>query len=142
MGASSSRGLTNATSQQWVRRVSPSGALQSLETIRANFLDLFPDGNVYMGLYTNSPGWGVMRYFTAADQIDPEFWITSNTSNDYFDTTTVCSNAGQTSSTARFCGGGGAELTWSYNTGDEVVPSSVEVETAVLPPSSAPLGSV
>jgi hypothetical protein len=86
-----------------------------LEPTHAEYLSLFPDNNVYMGLYT--PTWQAARYVAASDQMDRRSWIGLNSPNDYFDASTVCASASLTSTDARFCGDGGAEITWSYNTG-------------------------
>ncbi len=87
-------GSTTSTNASWTRRISPSGTLASLENGGVSFTSVFPDGNVYMGMY--SPGvTGVARYLATSDQMDPKPWIADSTSagsaTAYFDVDSVCS---------------------------------------------------
>jgi hypothetical protein len=118
-------GSTTSTGAYWTRRISPSGSVMTLTNQTATFLSAFPDGNVYFGRYG-----GVARYDTAADQLDPKFWIADRMQqggyyisdgnggeipaggNQYNDTGSVCSEA--TPSETSFCNQAGSSITWQY----------------------------
>jgi hypothetical protein len=71
-------GLSRSSGNQWLRRLTASGSLQTLRGTGTNFLRLFPDGNVYMGgLFSGSNPWdaGVARYLTSTNQMDPRYWL-------------------------------------------------------------------
>ncbi len=71
-------GRSRSSGNQWLRRVTASGSLQTLLGSGTNFLRLFPDDNVYMGgrLWGTAP-WdeGVGRYLTSTNQMDPKLWL-------------------------------------------------------------------
>lgn len=73
-------GSTMSTGARWVRRISPQGALQTIRATSAHFLRTFADGNVYMGL-SGGQDFGVLRYLTAENQLDPLNWIGSSVNN-------------------------------------------------------------
>jgi hypothetical protein len=67
----------------WVRKVSSSGELTNIfATGDASFVRLFPDGNVYIGIWhMNSAGMGVHRFLADGEVLDPVLWIGGNTNN-------------------------------------------------------------
>jgi hypothetical protein len=107
-------GQTPSTGAGWVRRLSPSGALQSVVATPSSFLNLFPDGNVYMGIY-GSGTYGVERFLTASDGLDPLLWIGANTSNPpppmNYNVSAFCPQAGN-----EFCGGFGTFIRQTFTT--------------------------
>jgi hypothetical protein len=66
-------GTSSASGAQWLRRLTAGGSLQTLRGVRSNFLRIFPDRNVYMG-FTGGTDFGVERYLTSTNQIDPKYW--------------------------------------------------------------------
>ena len=113
-------GTTTSSGARWVRRISAGGSLSGLETQNANFLSVFSDDNVYMGLWGGN-SFGVARYLPNSDQIDPEYWISAPMTNppptEYFNAQTICSGA-TTSQQTGFCGWFGSYITWSYQSSD------------------------
>jgi hypothetical protein len=112
-------GRTVSSGAIWVRRISPGGSLSNLQTNQALFLTLFPDGNVYMGLWSNGGATirGVARYLAASDSMDATLWIGSHTYSGHevnFDTDTIC----PLPYTRPFCATYGVYIRWSYGTGD------------------------
>lgn len=115
-------GSTTATSAIWTRRVAPSGSLRTLKTANTSFMRRFPDGNVYMGL-TSGSDYGVSRYLTAGDAMDPAAWIGSRY---YYDestapvphnlVSTICDSAWQDHSS--FCGNRGSYVSRIFPTAD------------------------
>ena len=76
-------GQTNSTGAQWVRRITSTGGLRTLSDNNSSWLREFPDGNVYMGLFGSS-NYGVWRYVTADDGLDPRLWVGSASLSPYF----------------------------------------------------------
>ena len=103
-------GYTDSPYTQWTRRISPTGGLSGLGSTFANFLTVFPDNNVYMGLYS-APG-GVVRYLAGSDQMDSKAWINESSSNAYFGAYDLCSADSQPPSNP-FCNYSGSYITWS-----------------------------
>jgi hypothetical protein len=66
-------GTSTASGASWVRRLTAGGSLQTLRGVASNFLRLFPDQNVYIGL-TGGTDFGVERYLTSTNQIDSKDW--------------------------------------------------------------------
>jgi hypothetical protein len=108
-------GETTSTGAHWVRRVSPDGALQTLFSSEARSLSLFPDGNVYMGMWDVPGNQGVRRLLTATDTIDPTFWIsdTGYTPSMNYNAGDFCPQAGE-----GFCGFFGIFLQQRFTTAD------------------------
>ncbi|MBI2067559.1 MAG: hypothetical protein HYT77_06085 [Deltaproteobacteria bacterium] len=69
-------GKTTSTAALWIRKISPANSLENIFTsATANFMSLFPDGNVYMGIWA-APIYGVARYLTADSLLDNTNWMT------------------------------------------------------------------
>jgi hypothetical protein len=66
-------GTSRSSNASWLRRLSAGGSLQSLRGFSSTFLRVFPDHNVYMGM-TGGTDYGVRRYLTSTNQIDPKYW--------------------------------------------------------------------
>jgi hypothetical protein len=108
-------GNTTSTGSNWVRRITPSGALQSIRSTTSTFLRAFPDGNIYMGLWSGTD-LGIRRYLTATNTLDPKFWIANGTSDsEYFAASDYCTGA-QASLLSAFCGTYGAGIKGTYLT--------------------------
>jgi hypothetical protein len=71
-------GSTNSSGSQWLRRLSPSGAVKNLVLASSGPLWVFADGNVYAGVFSGTMS-GVKRYLTSQDVLENKFWISSNT---------------------------------------------------------------
>lgn len=67
-------GSTLSTQAQWLRQLSPDGALSSLRASQSSFMRRFPDGNVYIGV-SDEKLRGVLRYSSATSEIEPSAWI-------------------------------------------------------------------
>jgi hypothetical protein len=108
-------GLTPSTGMTWVRYRSPSGKLVPLEPYTANFLALFPDGNVYMSSMTGQAP-GVSRFLTATGALDSELWI-GPAAQSYNDIDTWCQGL---MTSQGFCGndGGYVDSTVTTTGGD------------------------
>lgn len=64
----------------WVRWVDSSGTLHNIfATNEATFVRLFPDGNIYIGIWSTSNRMGVNRFLAASKELDPNPWISGNT---------------------------------------------------------------
>jgi len=114
-------GRTTSTEANWVRRISPQGSLQNLVTsTTALFLAVFPDNNVYMGLWSGSYN-GVKRYLSTGDTMESKYWISSNIGQPeqswYFDANQFCQN-GDRQTNASFCGYYGAYIKGIHRTTD------------------------
>jgi len=115
-------GSTLSSNTQWIRRLSTVGGLTNLYTsTQAQFIRLFPDGNVYIGTWGNS-AFGVVRYITASDAVDPQTYIVGEglngiTYNPVFDATPFCDN-GQSVTYQGFCGFYGALVKGLHRTTD------------------------
>ena len=70
-------GDTASTKGSWTRKISTTGGLSNLATEKANFLQMFPDKNVYYGL--NSAG--IKRYLTATNAEDQFPYIARTTAS-------------------------------------------------------------
>ena len=111
-------GNTMSTNAAWTRAISPTGTVTPLLpnsaagfTSAANFTSVFPDGNVYMGTYSNS-GPAVVRYLTAAPgQIDMTPWIANSTSASNNAQPVWCPNND-------YCSGSWANIKWQYSSPD------------------------
>jgi len=86
-------GSTLATGQEWLRRVNASGGLQTVRNASGLNLGVFPDGNVYWGMWATG-NFGVRRYLTSLGQIEEKMWIgdriNSETPESYFKPSEVC----------------------------------------------------
>ncbi|MDA9292975.1 hypothetical protein N9Q18_00660 [bacterium] len=76
-------GYTSSTSAQWVRRITPTGGLETVVDTTSNFLRTFPDGNVYVGLW-GSGFLGVSRYLTGDGELEAKQWIGNSDSYYYY----------------------------------------------------------
>lgn len=114
-------GQTKSTGSQWTRRVAPQGGLQTIAPEQMQFLDRYPDGNVYMGGFWSQYSLAVGRFLTATNQLDTKYWIGSSSAEPaadfYFDRDAFCSD-GQAATRAGFCQGNGAMLRDSATTSD------------------------
>ncbi len=73
-------GTTMSTAQEWVRRVTPNGGIQTVfvgPSGGLSSLHLYPDGNVYFGVW-GGDAFGIKRYLTNAGQVDSRYWISGN----------------------------------------------------------------
>lgn len=108
-------GVTDATHSSWVRRITPQGGLQQLTTSTSQFMRVFPDGNVYMGLWGSDPSqvdnFGVKRFLTQSNQLEAKYWITSDMNgtvrDGYFKAEDFCSGT-DWNARSSFCGTDGA----------------------------------
>lgn len=117
-------GATTATRAQWLRRISPQDALQTLQPFSVNFLRLFPDGNVYFGV----GGAGVQRYLATGDSVDPALWIGYGSGYPSYpdpdptaphnDASAVCGYYGASQDNYAFCNGNGSYVSKTFTTGD------------------------
>ena len=83
-------GTSTASGASWVRRLTAGGSLQTLYGGASNFLRLFPDQNVYMGLWV--PDTGVSRYLTSTSQMDPKAWIGGQNPDAYYRVSDYCAD--------------------------------------------------
>jgi hypothetical protein len=113
-------GGTTSTGVQWVRRITPGGGLQNLRSTQSQFLRLFPDGNVYMGMWGTND-FGVRRFLTGTNQVESKYWISApinaETPEQYFNASDFCGEA-DWSVRQGFCGSYGAFIKASFETGD------------------------
>jgi hypothetical protein len=80
-------GSSKSSGASWVRRVTASGSLQSLRGEASNFLRVFPDHNVYIGMGST----GVGRYLSSTNQMDAKYWISGLAGADtYFPVSDYC----------------------------------------------------
>lgn len=142
-------GKTLSTGVQWVRKISPDDSLENVfASAEANFLSVFPDGNVYMGIWA-SPVFGVARYLTSDGLLEAKRWITTDI-NDlqeprYFDCNAVSNAKDFTEWCGSFitalhrtidnkvyvvAGNGGGGVLMQYYPNVEQVTTSVETVTA------------
>ena len=69
-------GSTTSSSVQWIRKLSASNSLSNLfSSSQANFLKRFPDGNVYMGIWS-TPVFGIARYLSGTGALEDQKWMT------------------------------------------------------------------
>jgi hypothetical protein len=83
-------GLTRSNQLRWVRKVAPSGGLQTLfNDSKTNFMLVFPDRNVYMGV-AEAPGRNpeIRRYLTSIYEFDQKPWV--GIGDAYFDPELFC----------------------------------------------------
>lgn len=67
-------GYTAATGSAWTRLVSPSGSLSNIFSgAKAQFAALYPDGNVYMGMW-GPDQFGIRRLLADSKTVDPVYW--------------------------------------------------------------------
>ena len=112
-------GRTTPTGATWLRSLSATGSLQGLAGVNSNFLRLFPDGNVYTGLW-GTGNFGVRRFLESTNQLEGKFWISSGMNNGsptYYGTADFCSGPFQTLRYA-FCGLAGSYIQDSFTTDD------------------------
>lgn len=115
-------GTTTSTQANWVRRISPQGGLRNLVTSGyAQFLTLFPDNNVYMGLWGGGH-FGIKRYLPSSDALDVKYWISGNMVGDeqdwYFGADQFCQNDEDRQTNDSFCGYYGAYIKGTHRTTD------------------------
>ncbi len=99
-------GATSSSDARWLRRINPNGSLTNLYTgSYATFLQLFPDGNVYIGSdgFTGF-GYGVNIYLPESDSVDPRPYIGFDMLNPYFSPTLICDGM---NNPVGFCGANG-----------------------------------
>ncbi len=87
----------------WTRLISPTGELTNLyATQQANWVKLFPDGNVYFGMWGSGFDhmFGVTRLINSTKTLDAVMWINSSwaTSNGpaYFSRESICAGSEST----------------------------------------------
>ena len=74
----------------WLRRINASGSVQTLKHMSGHNFGIFPDGNVYWGLYGLGGG-GVHRYLTSSGQFEEKRWLGNSEPPDvYFSVDAVC----------------------------------------------------
>ena len=69
-------GYTRATLSAWTRRIEPSGQVSTVAGSESQFMNYFPDGNVYMGFWSLED-FGVKRFLTASGSLEAKYWISS-----------------------------------------------------------------
>ena len=113
-------GSTNSSGASWVRRLTVNGSLQPLRGVSSSFLRVFPDDNVYMGLWGGND-WGVQRYLTSSNQMDAKSWITGNMGGvpreTYYQASDYCAGTLQSTRYA-FCGFYGSAIQNEIETSD------------------------
>jgi hypothetical protein len=116
-------GSTTSTNAQWVRRISSAGGLKTLASgATSNFMRIFPDGNVYLGLW-NTGNLGVRRYLTNLDQVETKYWINSSNGSEvgaewYNNALPFCDDNTKLTTNAAFCGSYGSYATQVFRTTD------------------------
>lgn len=93
-GAVVMSGRTNNNSG-WVRWVDTDGVLRNIfANNNATFVKLFPDGNVYFGIWSTSNRMGINRFLAASKTLDPNLWLSGNTNGqqvtNYFGASELC----------------------------------------------------
>ena len=79
-------GWTNGSDVRWLRKINPAGGLSSLLVSNVEWLDIFPDGNVYAGYVTSGGPPEIRRYLTASGTMDPKPWVgAGGEPTNYFD---------------------------------------------------------
>ncbi len=116
-------GETTPTGSKWVRTLSPANSIQNIFTsATANFMSLFPDGNIYMGIWA-VPVFGVARYLVEEALLEETKWITTDinglTEPRYFDCRQISTDG--TSPQADFTGWCGSYVTAIHRTTDSKV---------------------
>ena len=99
-------GSTGNSGVPWLRRLSPTGSLSTLDAnVYVAFMNEFPDGNIYMGV-TESSNCRVVRYIVQSGILESKPWIQGgwNTSADsYFKSSTFCPTFGPGANQESFC---------------------------------------
>jgi hypothetical protein len=117
-------GMTMATYAQWVRRILPTGGIQTIASAVPGFMKFFPDGNVYMGMYGANDDVGIKRYLTATTRVDDRYWLTSNVNgiqrDGYFSSDVFCQGADWQTNSA-FCQMVGVGVRKFFTNSDNVV---------------------
>jgi hypothetical protein len=110
-------GQTTPTGARWLRYLSATGSVYGLAGLNSNFLRLFPDGNVYTGLW-GTGNFGVKRFLTSTNELEGKYWISGSISNasTYFDAATFCGPFTQLRQA--FCGWYGSYIQDSFTTDD------------------------
>lgn len=94
-------GTTNPTGTYWTRIVTPERSLTTLlPSNTPNFLALFPDNNVYFGLWS-TPWLGMFRYLTATKELDDKQWVGNDAEIGYYDCVPNFSNGSYPCSSPR-----------------------------------------
>jgi hypothetical protein len=129
-------GTTTANSTSWVRKLTPANSLSTLVTgASATFMQRFPDGNIYFGLWGNN-NFGVRRYVHSAGTVESKYWIAGNMgatpAGQYFDSWSMCS--GSLQSMYGFCGTSGAYVTtiFSSSSGSTFAVSGSRGQSSIL----------
>lgn len=82
-------GTTTSTSNRWLRKVSSTGVLTSIQAGLSgdiDFIKIFPDQNLYFGSWSPI---GIMRYLTASSALDSQFWTAPTAPATYVTPATV-----------------------------------------------------
>ena len=99
-------GSTGNTGSSWLRRLSPSGSLSTLDAnVYVTFMSKFPDGNIYMGVSESSNN-RVVRYIVQSGILESKPWIQGgwDTSADsYFKSSAICPTFGFGGIQEEFC---------------------------------------
>jgi hypothetical protein len=87
-------GRTNSSSG-WVRWVDTDGVLRNIfSNNSATFVKLFPDGNVYFGIWSTSNRMGINRFLFESKTLDSNMWLSGNTNGQqvtsYFGAAEIC----------------------------------------------------
>ncbi|CAB4657947.1 unannotated protein [freshwater metagenome] len=129
-------GTTTANSTSWVRRLTSANSLSTLVTgASATFMQKFPDGNIYFGLWGNN-NFGVRRYVHSVGSIDSKYWIAGNMGatpvDRYFDAWTMCQ--AYLSTMYGFCGAYGANVRsiFSSSSGSTFAVSGIRGQSSIL----------
>lgn len=109
-------GSTASTGATWLRKLSPSGGLSTINnSVNVTFMRKFADGNIYIGQIGNSGG-TIIRWLTATSQIDPKPWTTGMMNTDaYFNVAYLCWQ--NSSRFPGFCSGSGIQFSALFNFG-------------------------
>jgi hypothetical protein len=108
----------------WVRWVDSSGTLHNIfSTNEATFVRLFPDGNIYIGIWSTSNRMGVNRFLAATKTLDNNLWISGNVNNQqvtpYWAADEICRSV---SPQDTFCGNYGTYVSkWQVTQSGKVI---------------------
>ncbi len=129
-------GTTSASSTSWVRKLTPANSLSTLVTgASATFMQKFPDGNIYFGLWGNN-NFGVRRYVHSTGTLDSKYWIAGSMTtppvDKHFDAWAMCQ--AYLSTMYGFCGTYGANVrtVFSSSAGSTFAVSGLRGQSSIL----------
>lgn len=110
-------GRTAATGSGWTRMIAANGSLSNIFSgAEARWISLYPDGNIYMGMWGGDDQFGIRRVLTATKTLDPIYWTGGAINNlpahlAYFPVEDLCNPRVEA-----FCGSWGTSITKSVVT--------------------------